>query len=152
MYFSADLSKADAKKLFRDLSKQLHPDKGGNHDDFVKMQHEYENFLKGNFAYTSKQATDEINSINDFIKANEFIKQFDGLKLELTGLWIWLSGDTFKYKDQIKEHGFRWSKSKKKWYKAPYKINGRKRGVSFSKIKNKYGYTSAIIQGATAIK
>ena len=151
MYFSKNLSQADAKKLYRKLSLKMHPDKGGNHNDFVAMQNEYENFLKGNFSFSSEQAKAETKSMDDFIKANEFVKAFDGVIVELTGTWVWLSGNTRPYKDAIKENGFKWSKAKKKWFKAPYQLKRKKRGVSFAKIKNKYGYESQKISGRTAI-
>jgi hypothetical protein len=152
MYFTKGMSQSDAKSLFRKLCIKLHPDKGGRQVDFVKMQNEYENFLKGSFSYTSKQAKDESNSIRDFVQANEFVKQFVDVTVELTGTWVWLCGNTFPYKDVIKENGFRFSKSKKRWYKAPYELKKKfKRGTDFNKIKTTYGYDSLKIKGATAI-
>jgi len=151
MYFSKKLSQADAKKLFRKLSLELHPDKGGDAKKFIEMQAEFEKFLKGNFSFTDKDAHNEVTSMNDFIKANEFVKSFVDVIVELTGTWVWLSGNTRPYKDAIKENGFKWSKAKKKWFKAPYQLKRKKRGVSFAKIKNKYGYESQKISGRTAI-
>ena len=140
-YFNASMTKEEAKKLYRKLAVSMHPDKGGNHDDFTALQNEYENFLKGNFSYSEHEAREETNSFDSFIKANEFIKTFDGVIVELTGTWIWLSGNTFPYREEIKKHGFRYSKSKKKWYKAPGELSKKKRrGTSFDKIKQRYGH------------
>ncbi len=151
-YFADDITKAFAKQLFRKLCVKLHPDKtGGTQTDFVIMQAQYESFLKGTFEYTTKQAKEESNALKDFVNANEFIKAFDGVTVELTGTWVWLCGNTFEYKEQIKAHGFKWSKSKKKWYKAPEgtKTNFKKRGTDFKKIQNKYGYSSMNINNKT---
>ena len=146
MYFPKNINKVDAKKLFRTLSLKLHPDKvGGSAKEFISMKNEYENLLKFNFSYTSKEATEETTSMDEFIKANEFIKDFNGVTVELTGVWLWLSGNTQPYKEIIKENGFKWSRNKLKWYKAPYTLKGKKRGTNFNKIKKLYGYQSTTI-------
>ena len=152
VYFSKNLTKDQAKKLFRKLAVELHPDKGGSHAEFVKMQSQYESFLRGNFNYTSKEAKEEATSLNEFVQANEFVKSFKDVLVELTGTWVWLSGNTSPYKEEIKKHGFRWSKSKKKWYKAPYELKRKKRvGTNFDKIKSIYGYQAKKMEGVTAL-
>ena len=35
-------TKADLKQQYRLAAQKYHPDKGGNHDDFLKLQEEYE--------------------------------------------------------------------------------------------------------------
>ncbi len=151
-YFSSSLSAQDAKKLFRKLAVELHPDKGGKHTDFITMQNQYESYLKGEFSYTSKEAKEACQSMNEFVQANEFIKNFTDVLVELTGSWVWISGNTKPYKEEIKEHGFKWSRNKSKWYKAPYELKGKKRkGTNFDKIKSTYGYESKRFKGATSI-
>lgn len=141
------MSENEAKTLYRKLAVKLHPDKnGGSHDAFTALQNEYESFLTGNFSFSAKQAKDEINGVDTFIKANDFIQAFDGVTVELTGSWVWLSGNTYPYRETIKKHGFRYSKSKKKWYKAPGELKRKRvRGTSFDKIKEQYGHESKII-------
>jgi len=150
MYFSANLTKEQAKKLFRKLAVELHPDKGGDQLSFVRMQREYESFLVGSFDYTRKDAQTESSALTDFINANEFVKTFEDVVVELTGTWVWLSGNTKPYKETIKEHGFRWSKSKSKWYKAPQGFSpkkGKYRGTNFAKIQDRYGYSAQTMKG-----
>ena len=153
VYFSKNLTQDEAKKLFRKLAIELHPDKkGGNSVEFIKMQAQYESFLKGSFNYTSKEAKDACNSLNEFVQANEFVKSFSDVLVELTGTWVWLSGNTQPYKETIKEHGFKWSRNKSKWYKAPYELKGKKRkGTNFEKIKSTYGYESKKMSGRTTL-
>ena len=157
-YFTSTMTADEAKKLFRKLAVELHPDKaseenkGKAHLAFIKLKHEYEAYLKGSHCFTSKQASDETNAMDEFIKANEFIKAFAGVTVELTGSWVWLCGNTYPYKNEIKEKGFAFSGTKKKWYKAPHELDNtkRKRGTSFEKIKTTYGYTSLKIEDTTA--
>ncbi len=150
-YFNSTMTADEAKALYRKLAIQLHPDKPtGDHLAFIRLQKEYENYLKGNHCFTSKQASDETTAMDEFIKANEFIKAFAGVTVELTGSWVWLCGNTYPYKDQIKEKGFAFSGAKKKWYKAPHELDGKKkRGTSFEKIKTTYGYTAVKIEDTT---
>ncbi len=151
IYFSREMSKEEGKRLFKKWAVELHPDKPtGSHDEFLKLQQQYERFLRGNFLYTEKEAKAESCAVRDFINANEFIKCMDGVTVELTGTWVWICGDTFKYKDVIKANGFKWSKSKKKWYKAPEGTQmKRKRGTNFNKIQQKYGYQKMDITNNT---
>jgi len=153
IYFSKEMTKEEAKKIFRKWCIELHPDKAsGNAVEFIKMQSQYESLLRGTFAYTTKDAKEESNALKDFINANEFVKGMDGVTVELTGTWVWLSGNTFSFKDIIKENGFKWSKSKKKWYKAPEgTVQKKKRGTNFKTIQKKYGYQSATMVGNVAI-
>jgi hypothetical protein len=45
MYFSACHTADECRSRYRELAKQLHPDKGGNASDFQRMQEEYEKRL-----------------------------------------------------------------------------------------------------------
>jgi len=44
-YFDISLTIDDAHKLFLKLSKELHPDVGGNSEDFQQLKKEYDEFL-----------------------------------------------------------------------------------------------------------
>ena len=67
------------------------------------------------------------------------IFEAQGLQVDLVGCWLWVSGDTRPVKEKLKEHGFRWNKTRGKWYKA---LDGQyKRGHfkgSFEELKEKY--------------
>ena len=132
-YFSNELTKEQAKSLYKKLALELHPDKkGGSHIEFVKMQAQYETFLTSSFSYTQKDAKAEASSLNEFIKANEFVSTLDGVTIEMVGTWVWLvdgeQGATYKHRATIKENGFKFSRKKKRWYKAPEGYKMKKRG------------------------
>lgn len=38
------------------------------------------------------------------------------IEIELVGSWIWVSGNTYPVKEQLKEAGIFWAGKKKKWY------------------------------------
>lgn len=72
----------------------------------------------------------------------EKIIHFNGIEINLVGAWIWLDGNTYQYKEELKGIGFKWSKNRKKWYwnNGEYIGRGNKK-ISFSQIENKYGST-----------
>ena len=66
--------------------------------------------------------------------------RFDGLNIEIVGLWIWVDGNSYPYKETLKECGFQWSRARKKWHYTPYDsgyYKGQKK--SFNDIRDKYG-------------
>lgn len=151
MYFSNCDSVDCAKALYRKLAVKLHPDKGGEHEIFVAMQNEYEAFLSS-FGQTKNQIEDDKTFVEEFIRTHSFFATMNGVTVELTGLWIWVSGNTYPHKDVLKEQGFLFSSNKKRWYKDLRVADGEKmvrsgRGrYSFDKIKSKYGYSSVSVE------
>ena len=43
---------------------------------------------------------------------------YPNCEVKLSKTLIWVSGDTFPVKDQLKADGFRWSAKKRAWWKA----------------------------------
>lgn len=65
---------------------------------------------------------------------------YQGIKIDVCGCFVWVSGNTYDYKDNLKENGFRYSGDKKCWYFTDKKYHKRsKRKVSFDEIKSMYG-------------
>jgi hypothetical protein len=63
MYFSNCKNVGELESAFRAQSKQLHPDMGGNADDFVIMRNEYEErkiFFKYLPDYTARHGTERV--------------------------------------------------------------------------------------------
>jgi hypothetical protein len=52
----------------------------------------------------------------DFISE---LKTMQGVKIEVCGYWIWLTGDTYIHKEKIQALGFKFSSAKKAWYWSP---------------------------------
>jgi hypothetical protein len=74
----------------------------------------------------------------EFRKIINTLINLEGLIIEICGSWIWLSGNTFKFKDTIKQMGFKYASNKKMWYLG--KLKGRQRKPqSMDDIRNKYG-------------
>lgn len=68
------------------------------------------------------------------------IVSFDGVNIEVVGSWIWVDGNTFPYKEELKKLGFKWSNNRKKWHFST-EPSGKwhKKKMSFEDIQKKYG-------------
>ena len=135
-------TKEQARKEFFKLCLLLHPDKGGEHERFVRMQSEY--------AFITEQLPNEDEeketSTEYEINLSEMIEKLcrlRGIEIELCGCWLWVTGDTYSAKERLKEFGFKYSSKKKCWYwfegandKTNRKYKGRK---TLPEIRAKYG-------------
>lgn len=144
-YFEECRTAEDLKKAFHKAAAKLHPDNGGDAAEFKTMKAEYEkawSILKDvhiNAAgETYRKETDE--TPERFTGIIEKIIHMSGVKIEIIGAWIWLSGNTMTYKDEIKAAGFWWSKSKKAWYFNGETVHKKRRGhYSMNGLRQRYG-------------
>lgn len=142
----------DLKKEYRKLIFKLHPDRGGNEEDFKAMKNEYDELFvrlqKGEGA-SHFERKEDINQFKDII---ESLIHFDGILIDVVGSWIWLGGDTKPYKDDIKALGFMWSSKHKKWF---FNGDNKKRRIinkkTYEEIKNEYGCKTYKSSGAMKI-
>lgn len=146
-YFTECTTIDEAKNLFRDLCKQLHPDTSGRNSqsEFITMFNEFK-------AFKPTSATAE-NQTFDAAEFYDIIKHFEGLqniKLSFVGSFIWLedeaSGATYLQREQIKSiklSGFnsaRFASVKKSWYFSPADYQQKSKGKkSLEQIKSTYG-------------
>lgn len=102
---------------------------------FEKLKNTHRN-AQGESYTTEKENTETVEMYKDIINA---IIHFVGIKIEVIGCFIWLSGDTKQYKDQLKELKFRWSSNKMMWYFSPpsYKKKSKK-SYSIDEIKTMF--------------
>lgn len=122
------------KKEYRKLCKQHHPDKGGDHKQFVSMRDEYEKLFEQ--LKTDKEVHGAYADIIDGLM------KYD-LDIEIIGTWVWVSGDTKPVKDQLKELGFKYSGNKKSWYWYEGEFKKRsKRKFSMEEIREMHGSQS----------
>jgi len=139
-YFSNCKSLEEVKKHYKNLAFIHHPDRGGETERMQQINAEYESIMKNpSFAF-SKQSEEEQA---EFIKYPEIINQIIGLNgivIELIGNWIWLSGNTYPHREELKRIGFYFASKKVMWYYRPedYKSNNTK-PKSIEEIKLKYG-------------
>ena len=71
----------------------------------------------------------------------------DGLRLELAGRWLWLSGHTFAVRDVLKSLDFRYSPDKKSWFwRAEEDKSSNEKPVPIELIRTKYGSNEVVLK------
>ena len=146
-YFDGVKSIEEGKSLYRRLAMKLHPDHGGNEEEFKILQNDYERFLNafmaGAFSMyeqsTGKEAHGNINTFSDIL--NKIIHW--NINIEVIGYWIYCF-NSIEYREQLKELGFWFSGKHKAWV---YSGSGKK------SIKSRYTTDDVrSMHGSTAVR
>ena len=152
----------DLKKLYRKLAMKHHPDHGGSVKDMQEINSLYEKYFEilktsnnrkasagaQGYKHTNEQA-------GAYIEIIDVLMKLEGLKIDVCGSWIWLSGNTYPYKDIIKDQGFRYSKNKKSWYRdmsGNWSDKKRRGHYSMDQIYQKFGRVSYESKGAELLE
>ena len=149
-YFVGLYTEAQIKGQWRELCKQHHPDVGGDLATMQAINAEYLDALRDCYRHTmSNEQTEERITVDreTAAKVGEIIR-LEGLIVELCGRWVWITGDTYRWREQLKACAFRWASKKAAWYWHKEGDHpGKHRAWSLDQIKNKYGATR--LQGET---
>ena len=139
------------KERYKELAKAYHPDLNPEAGDEAMQQinAQYDELVKRFSRVSSDGCTEateqEARSAADLAQAyREVIAQIihlQGISIELCGLWLWVSGDTYANREALKAAGLRFASKKKMWYWRPEEAACHKsrRGVTMNDIRRKYG-------------
>lgn len=133
----------DLKQEYRKLANKYHPDKGGSTAQFQELQNEYEKLRNKILSGSSLSEAEKENEIviDEALRAAiNAIITLEGIKIELIGKWIWVSGNTFPVYKQIKSAGFEFIKKKGVPYWIYKGVESKSRGgTDMADIVKKYG-------------
>lgn len=157
-YFSNVNTLEELRKQYRDLLKKYHPDNvNGSTEATQEINAEYDRLFKmlkdrheskttnGNQGGDKSDYNNIKYDFSEDAKLREVLQKiinFDGINIEIVGCWIWIDGNTYGYKDTLKEIGFKWAREKKKWYFHTEAFRKRShKKLSMDDIRNFYGST-----------
>lgn len=145
------------RKQYKELLKKYHPDNiNGSTEATQEINAEYDKLfreLKDKHENTADNTTNTnkseysqnmYNWENDkaLREVLEKIINFEGIEIEIARQWIWVSGNTYNYKKELKEIGFKWASQKKQWYFHTDTFRKRSRkSLSMEDIRSYYGST-----------
>lgn len=118
----------EVKRQYRKLAMENHPDLGGDLKTMQEINAEFDILRKRYYNVHESQSgstyTDETQETVDEVTANfeaiiEALLKMEGVGVEICGKFIWLDGNTYAHKTEIKALGFKWASKKKKWFLAP---------------------------------
>jgi curved DNA-binding protein CbpA len=144
IYFTECKTLDDVKQLYKTLAKQYHPDKkGGSLEIMQQVNAEYDyvsdRLLKGmNIGQEDREKQTSFST--EYRDRLNLIINLEGVFIELSGTWIWVTGNTKPVKDKLKEAGFFWAKNKNAWFWRPEDQKCfNKNPMSLDEIRSKYG-------------
>ena len=147
-YFANCYTLEELKKEYKRLIFIYHPDINPNGtEECQKINAEYDMMFPklkdvhknaSNETYTSSTASEE--NVNEFKDIINKIIHFDGIKIEIIGSWLWLTGNTFQYKAELKELKFAWSPKKSAWFyhNEPFKKHSKNQ-YDMNGLRNLFG-------------
>ena len=140
-YFVNITTLEDLRKEYRRLAKANHPDMGGSAEEMKVINIEYEMCFKilENADTTTngkKYNKEEDAMIRDIINVIIHLN----IEIEVCGSWVWVTGNTYACKDELKKNGFRWASKKKAWYwRDPEEVTRAHGKTTMADIRMKYG-------------
>lgn len=151
-YFNNVSDLSELRKQYKELLKIHHPDNGGNVADMQEINAEYDSLFKMLKDKHSSNATDSDKTSYDNMKydfaEDEKLREmlnkviaFHGITLEVIGNWLW-AFDSYNYRKELKELGFRYARNKKAWYwhSDAFRKKSHK-SLSMDDIRSYYGST-----------
>lgn len=141
-YFNPKDTLDEIKKKYKTYAFKFHPDLHG--DKFLEemkiVNNEYEylinHYKAGNKQQEAFDVSEELQAFKDILKK---LFTLSGITVELVGEWLWVSGNTFIYKDKLKAWGLFFSGSKKMWYYHNGKYKFKTSPKPMQQIRAKYG-------------
>ncbi len=154
-YFNNVQTLEELRKQYKELLKKFHPDNAnGSTEATQEINAEYEQLfkvLKNRHDTAQDSTTGQQSSYTDMYdwendKAlrevlNKIIG-FSGITIEVIGAWLWIGGNSYQYRKELKEYGFKYAGKKKMWYyhTEAYRKTSKKK-LSIDDIRNYYGTT-----------
>lgn len=132
-YFTGCTTAEELKARYHELLKKHHPDNGGDAEECKKINAEFAEMF-ARLKNTHKTAEGKTYQKETAETAEEFMDiinkviHFTGCTIEIIGSWVWVSGNTYPYREALKAQKFGWSKNKAAWYfhREPYKKHSKK--------------------------
>ena len=142
-YFSKVTSLEELKKEYRRLCRIYHPDLGGDAETMKLLNAEYEQVLNTT-SFQSYFAHEDTKTTADVERAmREVIEKLivlEGITIEICGTWLWITGNTYPVKDQIKAAGCKFASKKKCWYwRSSDSKTRNKKKYNMNEIRERHG-------------
>ena len=149
------------KTAYRKACSKYHPDRNPAGTEMMKAVNVADQTLVEHFENVDEihnngtEKTASYTGEKDFYdygdKLNEALNSIinlDGLKIEVCGAWVWVTGETKAHKDILKTNGFYYASKKQAWYFRPveFKSSNRKE-FTLDQIRDKYGSSRAKASG-----
>lgn len=108
------------RTMYRKLAMLHHPDRGGYTTDMQEINNEYDilskRLINDNPSFSEGRKSWE-HFVSEEIRTKLIEVIFlEDVSIEIIGSWIWITGNTRAVKEELKDHGFKFSPNKLAWY------------------------------------
>lgn len=122
-FFTSTMTLDEIKVAYRALVFQHHPDVGGDTATMQRLNAAYTQAIANRIRKEKPGKTDrEYTNLDRYAEhvrqAIEAVIMLEGIRIEVIGWWVWLTGSTYVHREALKAAGYQWSKSKKAWFYA----------------------------------
>ncbi|GAA3929125.1 DnaJ domain-containing protein [Chitinophaga oryziterrae] len=148
-FFDGCNTQEEVKARYRQLAMEHHPDKGGNEEVMKEINKEYEFICAKILAGENLNQEETEERVKDNVMYRDILEKLmalEGVVIEIIGLWIWVSGNTYPLRERLKKIGLKFAFKKKVWYYHPEYLTSLGRGnKTMDEIRAKFG--SETVQG-----
>ncbi len=144
---SGELTEKDIKAAYKKAALKYHPDRNPLGAELMKAVNTAFDYLMQNIdkinQYQSSDESARYNYGEELEKVLNVLQTLSGINYEVTGNWIWISGDTKTHKDTLHSLHCKWASKKKMWFFRPeeYKATGNRKEHSMEEIREMYSTT-----------
>lgn len=141
-YFKDCKTLEEVKSLYKKLAMENHPDRGGDTATMQSINQEYAfacAFVLKSGGFTDAETDQHIKLSEEYRKVIEHIIHLPGVTIEVVGHWIWVTGNTYAVRKELKHAGLFFASKKHAWYyrSDAFKTKGGKK--TLDEIRDKYG-------------
>lgn len=123
MYFDNCKDLNELKAAYKRLALEYHPDRGGDTKTMQAINAEYDRVfdrLKRAQNREAERPNSETRKTTEtpekYRNVIERLIRIQDITIELCGSWLWISGNTYEHRAELKSCGCMFSRSKKRWY------------------------------------
>lgn len=141
-YFKDCTTIDEVNAQYKKLAKEYHPDAGGDTATMQEINREYSytcaHITKGE-GMSDEEADTAIKFSEEYRKVIEQIIHLPDIIIEAVGHWIWVTGNTYPVRKELKEAGLFFAHKKGAWYYRSELYKTRGGNKTLPEIKAKYG-------------
>lgn len=142
IYFNFCPSIDEVKAMYKTLAKQHHPDCGGDTAIMQAINVEYAyacaKLIRGE-NLTKEDTNEQVRQSEEYRAVIEKLCTLEGIAIEVCGNWIWVTGNTFPVRKQLKETGLYFASKKVAWYYRADEFRTKGGKKTLDEIRVKYG-------------
>lgn len=138
-YFEDCTNVDEVKSKYKKLAFLFHPDRGGDTATMQEINAQYK-FICINKVFTEESEKNNYADSEKFADILQNLLFIKDIEIEVCGNWLWITGNTYFWKKEIKAQDFKFSKNKMAWYWHPegYRKRGKKH-FNIEQIRNLWG-------------